>query len=192
MRYRRRSPRSALVTKINCASLPVSLTSHTHLLVQWSADCRCWQMLTICYFLAAVEGWLQNPRNGKETPQDMTFCFTQRPSSSQCRFSEKTDIQWQAIISFASHLTVLFSVGRSSLFPNCSYSLSKIICIIRTLLSWNMNFRMKHCLGSSNKASGPGKEWNHPNKVIGISLNEERNQQAPEGARYGTDSKDGM
>lgn len=87
-----------IMTKISCASLPVSLTLHTHLLVQWSADCHCWQMLTICYFLAAVEGWLQNLRNGKETPQDMTFCFTQGPSSSQYRFSEKTDIQWQAII----------------------------------------------------------------------------------------------
>lgn len=55
----------------------------------------------------------------------------------------------------------------------------------------NMNFRMQQPLGRSSEASGPAKELNHPNKVIGIRFNEERNQQAPEGAVHGTGSKDG-
>lgn len=55
-----------------------------------------------------------------------------------------------------------------------------------------MNFKVKQYLGRSNKASGPAKELNHPDKVIGISFNEEQNQQAPQGTRYGSDSKDGM
>lgn len=55
----------------------------------------------------------------------------------------------------------------------------------------NMNFRMQQPLGRSSEASGPAKELNHPNKVIGIRFNEERSQQAPEGAVHGTGSKDG-